>query len=326
MITLTQEARMIRKREWIILSGNSNRVLAQKICERLGKSLGEAEVRRFSDGEVFVEIRENVRGRDVYVIQSTCKPANDTLMELLIMIDALKRASAKEITAVVPYYGYARQDRKVAPRTPISAKLVADLLVAAGATRVVSMDLHAGQIQGFFDIPFDNLFSSPVIVDYLKRELMSKGEFVMVSPDAGGVERARAYAKRLNASVAMIDKRRTGPNVAKAMNVVGDVDGKCCIILDDMIDTAGTLTEAAHALVDHGATKLYAAATHGVLSGPAVERIQASPIEKVIVTDTIPLSPEAEKCGKIVQLSVSDLFAEAIHRIHNYDSVSSLFI
>jgi ribose-phosphate pyrophosphokinase len=316
----------MRMRDWVILSGNANRPLAEKICEKLGKTLGRLESRRFSDGEIFVEIQENVRGRDVYVIQSTSGPVNDTLMELLIMIDALKRASAKEITAVVPYYGYARQDRKVAPRTPISAKLVADLFAAAGATRVVSMDLHAGQIQGFFDIPFDNLFSSPVLVDYLKTEMAGHTDLVMVSPDAGGVERARAYAKRLDASVAMIDKRRTGPNVAQAMNVVGDVDGKIAIILDDMIDTAGTLTEAAHAVLDRGAKKVYAAATHGVLSGPAIERISASKIEKVIVTDTIPLTAEAKACKKIVQLSVADLLAEAIYRIHNYDSVSSLFI
>jgi ribose-phosphate pyrophosphokinase len=316
----------MRMREWVVLTGNANRPLAQKICEKLGKTLGHAEARRFSDGEVFVEIGENVRGRDVYVIQSTCRPANDTLMELLIIIDALKRASAKEITAVIPYYGYARQDRKVAPRTPISAKLVADLLTSAGATRVVSMDLHAGQIQGFFNIPFDNLFSSPVLIDYVKKELMHDGEVVLVSPDAGGVERVRAFAKRLNASVAMIDKRRTGPNVAKAMNVIGDVNGKTAIIVDDMIDTAGTLTEAAGAVLSHGATKVYACATHGVLSGPAISRIMDSPIQRVIVTDTIPMSPEAAACGKIVQLSVADILAEAIYRIHNYDSVSSLFI
>jgi ribose-phosphate pyrophosphokinase len=248
-------------------------------------------------------------------------------MELLVMIDALKRASAKEVTAVIPYYGYARQDRKVAPRTPISAKLTADLLTAAGATRVVSMDLHAGQIQGFFNIPFDNLFSSPVILQYLRSELAGNGkDIVLVSPDAGGVERARAYAKRLDCSVAMIDKRRTGPNVAKAMNIIGDVEGKNAIILDDMIDTAGTLTEAVGAVLDHGAKKVYAAATHGVLSGPAIERISASKLEQVIVTDTIPLSDDARKCGKIVQLSVADLLAEAIYRIHNYDSVSSLFL
>ncbi|MBY0470521.1 ribose-phosphate pyrophosphokinase [bacterium] len=313
-------------RDWVILSGNANRPLAERICKKLGKPLGQSDVKRFSDGEVFVEIKENVRGRDAYVIQSTCRPANDTLMELLIMIDALKRASAKEITAVVPYYGYGRQDRKVAPRTPISAKLVADLFVAAGATRVVSMDLHAGQIQGFFDIPFDNLFAAPVILDYLRSEASADEDWVFVSPDAGGVERARAYAKHIHASVAMIDKRRTGPNVAKAMNVVGEVDGKVAIILDDMIDTAGTLTEAANAVIERGAKKVFAAATHGVLSGPAIDRIMKSKIERVIVTDTIPLSEEAQKCSKVVQLSVADLLAEAMYRIHNYDSVSSLFI
>lgn len=316
----------MRMRDWVILSGNSNRPLAQKICEKLGKPLGHAEVRTFSDGEYFVEIQENVRGRDAYIIQSTCAPVNDSLMELLIMIDALKRASAKEITAVVPYYGYARQDRKVAPRTPISAKLVADLLATAGATRVVSMDLHAGQIQGFFNIPFDNLFAAPVLIDYMKREMSQHKDMVIVSPDAGGVERARAFAKRLNSSVAMIDKRRIGPNVAKAMNVIGEVEGKTAIILDDMIDTAGTLTEAAHAVLDQGAKQIFALATHGVLSGPAIERIQNSRIESVIVTDTIPLSPQAMKSPKIIQLSVADLLAEAIYRIHNYDSVSSLFI
>jgi ribose-phosphate pyrophosphokinase len=318
-------------RDWVVLSGNANRPLAQKICEKLGKPLGHCEVRRFSDGEVFCEIGENVRGRDVYVIQSTSRPVNDTLMELLIIIDALKRASAKEVTAVVPYYGYGRQDRKVAPRTPISAKLVADLLTAAGATRVVSMELHAGQIQGFFNIPFDNLFASPVLLEYIKKELVpaaskSGSEIVMVSPDAGGVERARSFAKRLDATVAMIDKRRTGANVAKAMNIVGDVEGKTAIILDDMIDTAGTLTEAVGAVLDHGAKRVFAAATHGVLSGPAIERINTSKLEKVIVTDTIPLSAEAAASPKVVQLSVADLLAEAIYRIHNYDSVSSLFL
>jgi len=313
-------------RDWVILSGNANRPLAQKICEKLGKNLGRAEARNFSDGEVFVEIGENVRGRDVYIIQSTCRPANDTLMELLIMIDALKRASAKEVTAVIPYYGYARQDRKVAPRTPISSKLVADLITAAGATRVVSMDLHAGQIQGFFNIPFDNLFASPVILEYIRANLLPLGEVVIVSPDAGGVERARAVAKRIDASVAMIDKRRTAMNVAVAMNVIGEVEGKIAIILDDMIDTAGTLTEASHAVLKMGAKKVFAAATHGVLSGPAVERIAKSQIEQVIVTDTIPLSESAAACKKIVQLSVADLLAEAIYRIHNYDSVSSLFV
>lgn len=316
----------MRMRDWVILSGLTSRNLAQSICEKLGKPLGHAEWRHFSDGEVFVEIGENVRGRDVYVIQSTCRPANDTLMETLIMIDALKRASAKEITAVVPYYGYARQDRKVAPRSPISAKLVADLFTAAGATRLVSMDLHAGQIQGFFDIPFDNLYASPVILEHVKKHLVTKTLPVIVSPDAGGVERARSFAKRLDTTVAVIDKRRTGPNVAKAMNVIGDVNGKSAIILDDMIDTAGTLVEAAETVLKHGAVEVFAAATHGILSGPAIQRIQASNIQKVIITDTIPLSNEAANCNKITQLSVADLLAEAIYRIHNYDSVSSLFI
>lgn len=319
----------MRMRDWIILSGNSNRPLAEKICQKLGKPLASAEVKRFSDGEVFVEINENVRGRDTYIIQSTCPPVNDNLMELLIMIDALKRASAKEINAVIPYYGYARQDRKVAPRTPISAKLTADLLAAAGATRVVAMDLHAGQIQGFFNIPFDNIFAKPVTIEYLKNSIaqgVDDSQVVIVSPDAGGVERARAYAKITHSSVAMIDKRRLKANEAKAMNVVGDVKGKIAILLDDMIDTAGTLTEAARAVMENGAVKVYAAATHGVFSGPAIERITQSQIEKVIITDTIPLSPAAQKCSKIVQLSVANLIADGIHRIHNYDSLSKLFL
>ena len=316
----------MRLRDWVILSGTANRPLTEKICERLGKPLGQIDIRRFSDAEIFAEIGENVRGRDCYVVQSTCRPVNDNLMELLIIIDALKRASAKEITAVIPYYGYARQDRKVQPRTPISAKLVADLLAEAGATRVVTMDLHAGQIQGFFNIPVDNLFSAPVIMTHLKTLNLEPAKLVIVSPDAGGVERARAYAKRLECGVAMIDKRRTGPNVAKAMNIIGDVEGKTAIIVDDMIDTAGTLIEGVNATLGHGATSVYAAATHGVLSGPAIERITQSPIKQVIVTDTIPLTESAKSCGKIVQLSVSDILAEAIYRIHNYDSVSQLFI
>lgn len=321
---------MSRLREWVLLSGSSNPDLAKKISSQLGRPLGRVDVRRFSDGEIFVEIGENVRGRAVYLIQSTCAPANETMMELLIIIDALKRASAKEINLVMPYYGYARQDRKVAPRTPISAKLTADLLTVAGATRVVSVDLHAGQIQGFFNIPFDNLFAMPVIQKHLEETVLpgirSRGEgLVVVSPDAGGVERARALAKRLDATVAMIDKRRTAPNVAKAMNIVGDVSGKSAIILDDMIDTAGTLTEASNAVLDHGAVRVFATATHGVLSGPAIERILASRIEQVIVTDTIPLSAAGAACAKVVQLSVAPLLAEAIQRIHHYDSVSSLF-
>lgn len=316
---------MIRRRDWVILSGTSNPKLAEKICAKLDKPLGKCEIRRFSDGEVFVEIKENVRGRDVYVIQSASAPVNESLMELLIMIDALKRASAKDINAVIPYYGYSRQDRKVAPRTPISAKLVADLLVAAGATRVVSVDLHAGQIQGYFNIPFDNLFAQPVIFKHLSENIDFKNDMVIVSPDAGGVERVRNMAKRLNASVAIIDKRRVGPNIAKAMNIIGDVEGKTALILDDMIDTAGTLTEAAQAVKDHGAKEVYAAATHAVLSGPAIERISNSVIKKVILTDTIPVTDAVSNCSKIEVLSVSDMLAEAISRIHNYDSVSSLF-
>ena len=299
----------MRYRDWLVLTGNSNVPLAEAIAEKLGKPLGRMDVRRFSDAEIFVEVGENVRGRAVYVVQSTCRPVNDNLMELLVVIDALKRASAKEITAVIPYFGYARQDRKVQPRTPISAKLVADLITAAGATRVVTMDLHAAQIQGFFNIPVDNLFSSPVILEYLRSLNLDPTKLVIVSPDAGGVERARAYAKHLECSVALIDKRRTGPNVAKAMNIIGDVAGKSAVILDDMIDTAGTLTEAVNACLSHGASAVYAAATHGVLSGPAIERILASPIKEVIVTDTIPLSPEGkgvrERCASFPYRSFS---------------------
>jgi len=315
----------MRIRDWVVLSGNSNIPLAQKICEKLKRPLGTVDLRRFSDGEMFVEIQENVRGKDVYVIQSTGNPVNDNLMELLIMIDALRRASAKDITAVIPYYGYSRQDRKVAPRTPITAKLVADLLTTAGASRVVSMDLHAGQIQGFFNIPYDNLFSAPILIDHIQKNIGKGESLVVVSPDTGGMERARAFAKRLDCTVAMIDKRRMGPNVAKAMNVVGDVSGKKAIIVDDMIDTAGTLCEAAQTVLAHGATQVFAAATHGVLSGPAIQRIVQSKVEKVIVTDTIPLSKDALESKKIEQLSVASVLAEAIHRIHNYESVSSLF-
>ncbi len=309
-----------------LFAGNSNPPLAQKIADTLGTKLGTANLRRFSDGEIFVEIAENVRGKDVFLLQSTCHPVNDNLMELLVMIDAMKRASAASITAVIPYYGYARQDRKVAPRTPITAKLVADLLTAAGTNRVVSMDLHAGQIQGFFNIPFDNLFSSPVLTSHLKTLFANEKDVVIVSPDAGGVERARAYAKRMDASVAMIDKRRTGPNVAKAMNLVGSVEDKVVVILDDMIDTAGTLCEAGETCVRNGAKRIYACATHPVLSGPAVDRIAASKFDKVLVCDTIPLSEAAKAESKIEVLSVAGILAEAIRRIHSYDSVSSLFL
>lgn len=316
----------MRQQEWIILSGNANRPLAEKISEKLGKPLAKAEIGHFSDGEVFVEIKENVRGRNAYVIQSTCPPANDNLMEVLILVDALKRASAQEINVILPYYGYSRQDRKVAPRTPISAKLVANLLESAGATRVISMDLHAGQIQGFFDVPFDNIFAMPVMLDHIRKNFTDHENLVIVSPDAGGVERARAYAKRLNASVAMIDKRRLRPNEAKVMNIVGEVKGKTAILIDDMIDTAGTLVQAADAVLERGATEVYAAATHGIFSGPAHERITQSKLKQVFITDTIPLSSQMQNSDKITQLSVADLIADAIHRIHNHDSLSRLFI
>ena len=307
-----------------IFSGNSNPDLALKICAGLGVSLGAARVRRFSDGEIMVEIGENVRGRDVYVVQSTCAPTNDNLMELLIITDALKRASAATITAVIPYYGYARQDRKAAPRTPITAKLVADLITTAGIDRVVTIDLHAGQIQGFFNIPVDNLYAAPVILNYLKDRF--KGEqVVMVSPDAGGTERARAFAKRLEYSLAVIDKRRSGPNVAEVMHLIGDVRDKVAIILDDMVDTAGTLTQAAKALKANGAKAVFACATHGVLSGPAIERINASDIEEIVLTDTIPANSDGVATSKVRILSVAELLAEAIRRIHEDESVSSLF-
>jgi ribose-phosphate pyrophosphokinase len=308
-----------------IFSGNSNPTLAQKICDVLAVPLGAARVRRFSDGEVMVEINENVRGRDVYVIQSTCAPTNDNLMELLVMTDALKRASAATITAVVPYYGYARQDRKAAPRTPITAKLVADLITKAGIDRVVTVDLHAGQIQGFFDIPVDNLYAAPVILNHLKNRFNGQ-PVVMVSPDAGGTERARAFAKRLECTLAVIDKRRTGPNVAEVMHLIGDVRNKIAVILDDMVDTAGTLTQAAKALKENGATAVYACATHGVLSGPAIERINNSDIAEIVLTDTIPLGDKESMTSKITMLSVSALLAEAIRRIHEDESVSSLFV
>jgi ribose-phosphate pyrophosphokinase len=310
-----------------VFAGNSNLPLAQAVCTQLERPLSKATVSRFSDGEIQVEIGENVRGADTFVIQSTCRDANQNLMELLIMIDALKRASAGSIVAVLPYYGYARQDRKVAPRTPITAKLVADLIEAAGATRVVSMDMHAGQIQGFFNIPFDHLYAAPVLLDHMKRKFEGQSEnLVVVSPDAGGVERARAYSKRLAAGLGIIDKRRTKPNVAEVLNVIGDVSGKIALILDDMIDTAGTLTQAANALVDKGASRVYAYATHAVLSGPAVERIQKSPLDEVVVTDTIHLTPAAQALTKIRQLSTARLFAEAVKRIHSADSLSSLFV
>jgi ribose-phosphate pyrophosphokinase len=286
--------------------------------------LGKANVTTFSDGETRVEINENVRGMDVFIIQSTCTPVNVTCMELLIMIDAMKRASADRITAVIPYYGYARQDRKVAPRAPISAKLIADLITTAGANRVLSMDLHAGQIQGFFNIPVDNLFATPVLLEYIKKRFQE--DTVIVSPDTGGVERARAFGKRLGATLAIVDKRREGPNEAQVMNIIGDIKNKKVIILDDLIDTAGTVVQAANALKEAGAVDVSVCATHPVLSGPAIERLENSDIKEVIVTDTIPLHEQAQICKRIKVLSVSGLLSEAVRRIYYNDSVSSLFI
>ena len=306
-----------------IVTGSSNTELANSICRHLGVPLSKSVVKRFSDGEIMVEIHESMRGMRVFVIQSTCDPVNTNLMELLIIIDALKRASASEINAVIPYYGYARQDRKVVPRAPISAKLVADLLTVAGTDRVIAMDLHAGQIQGFFDIPVDHLYALPVLVQYVKANI--EGEISVVSPDAGGVERARACAKRMGSSLVIIDKRRSGPNVLEEMNVIGDIKGKVAVIIDDMIDTAGTLTKAANVLMEEGALKVYGFASHGVLSGPAIDRIAKSRLSKVVVTDSIPVHDNVAQCDKIEVLSVSGLFADAIKRIYREDSVSCLF-
>jgi ribose-phosphate pyrophosphokinase len=310
--------------DFIIFSGNSNPVLSQKICEYIHVPLGGEKVKRFSDGEIQIEIDENVRSKDVFVIQSICSPVNDNLVELLLMLDALKRASANRITAVIPYYGYARQDKKVAPRVPISAKLVADILTVAGANRIITMDLHAGQIQGFFNIPVDNLFAAPVIIDYIIKKF--NDDLVIVSPDAGGVERARAFAKRLNAGLAIIDKRRDAPNQAKAMAVIGDVADKVVVILDDMVDTAGTLVEAAGAIMKNGAREVHASCSHPVLSGPAIERIEDSELKTLVVTDTIPLKKNAKDCNKIKVLSISELIGEAIIRSFKGDSVTSLFV
>jgi len=306
-----------------LFSGNSNTDLVCKIAGHLRTPMGKAVVKTFSDGEVNVEIDESVRGMDVFAIQSICSPVNNNLLELLIMIDALKRASAERITAVLPYYGYARQDRKVSPRAPITAKLVADLITVAGTSRVLAMDLHAGQIQGFFNIPVDHLFAAPVLLEYLKS---LQNDMVMVSPDAGGVERARAFAKRLDTSLAIIDKRRDAPNVSEVMNIIGDVKGLVAVILDDMVDTGGTLARAAYALMEKGAEKVYACCTHPVLSGRAIEILSEAPIEEMIVTDTIPLNARARELSKIKVLSVSGLLADAIQRIYNDDSVSSLFV
>ena len=307
-----------------IVAGNANIQLAQEICNGLNIPLGKANVKKFSDGEIQVEIEENVRGMDVFVVQATCTPVNRSLMELLIMMDAIKRASAERITAVVPYYGYARQDRKVAPRVPITAKLVADLITTAGSDRLLTIDLHAGQIQGFFNIPVDHLYSAPVMVEYIRKKYTNN--LVIVSPDAGGVERARAFAKRLGATLAIIDKRRPQPNESNIMNIIGDIEGKTALLLDDMVDTAGTLTQAANALRKEGAQKVVACCTHAVLSGKAIEKIMQSDLEELVVSDTIPLREEAQACKKIVVLSVAQLLGEAIKRIHSNDSVSSLFV
>ncbi|MBM4265751.1 MAG: ribose-phosphate pyrophosphokinase [Deltaproteobacteria bacterium] len=308
-----------------IFAGNSNPELARDICTCLGVGLARAELRRFSDGEINVDIQENVRGGDVFVLQSTSTPGNDHLMELLLMLDALKRASAARITAVMPYYGYARQDRKVAPRAPISAKLVADLIETAGASRLLTMDLHAGQIQGFFNIPVDNLYATPVLLRHL-RERVADTACTVISPDAGGVERARAFAKRLDGSLAVIDKRRSGPNEVAEMHIIGEVRSRIAILVDDMVDTAGTLTNAAKAAIEAGAQEVLAVCTHAVLSGPAIDRLEASQIRELIVTNTIAHADHVRACKKIRSLSVAQLIAEAIRRTHHEESISSLFI
>lgn len=310
----------------MLLSGNANTAFSNSVAKHLGLQMGRVTAGRFSDGEINVEIHDNIRGRDVFLIQPTCQPTNDNLMELLIMTDACKRASAGRLTAVIPYYGYARQDRKVASRAPISAKLVADILSTAGVTRVLTMELHAGQIQGFFDLPVDNLYSNRFLSEALAKDIIGEGEeVVIVSPDAGGVERARAFAKRLKATLAIIDKRRDSPNSSEVMHLIGKVKGKIAILVDDMIDTAGTLTKAASAVHAEGAVRVFAAATHGVLSGPAVQRLNDSPIEKILITDTIPMIGKIEKCPKLSVVTVAPLFAEAIHAIHNNASISRLF-
>ncbi len=307
-----------------LFTGNANRPLAEEIAKYLHLSLGDAEVSRFSDGEVFVQVNENVRGTDVFVVQPTCPPVNDNLMELLVMIDALKRASARRITAVLPYYGYGRQDRKVQPRVPITAKLVADLLTAAGVDRVLALDLHAGQIQGFFNIPVDHLFATPVIVDYLGRKDLR--DPVIVSPDAGGVERARQFAKRMRSGLAIVDKRREGPSQALAMHLIGEVRGRDAIIIDDMIDTAGTLLQAVGAVEREGARRILACGAHPVLSGPAIERIKTSRLEETVVTNSIPVPPQKQEAARLTVLTVAPLLGEAIRRIHDEESVSTLFV
>ncbi len=313
------------KDELELFTGNSNPALAREVCENLGVRLGQAEVSRFPDGEVMVEVRENVRGGDCFVLQSVCSPPNDNLMELLLLMDALRRASAKRITAVIPYFGYARQDRKVAPRVPISAKLVADLITTAGASRVMTVDLHAGQIQGFFNIPVDNLFAMPVLIPYLRKRIDAQ-KVTVVSPDAGGVERARAFAARLNANLAIIDKRRRRASEVAEMQLVGEVRGSTAVLIDDMVDTAGTLTEAARVVAAAGAFEVLACATHPILSDPASERLSHSIIKELVTTNTIPLRAKAQaELSNLRVLSVAGLIAEAVRRIHNEESVSSLF-
>jgi ribose-phosphate pyrophosphokinase len=310
-------------RELKLFSGTANPALAREMGQYLDIPVGEATVSSFSDGEIRVKIEENVRGADVFVVQSCCQPVNDSIMELLIMIDALKRSSASRITAVIPYFGYARQDRKDQPRVPISAKLVADLITTAGTDRVLTMDLHAGQIQGFFNIPVDHLYAAPVLLDYITKKQIA--DLVVVSPDAGGVERARAIAKRMQASLAIIDKRREGPNQAQIMNIIGDVEGRSALLLDDMIDTAGTIVQGAQACAEKGARQVWTACTHAVLSGPALDRLQQSSLTEVVVTNTIPLKGKELTCPKLQVLSVAPLLGEAIARIHSEESVSSLF-
>jgi ribose-phosphate pyrophosphokinase len=306
-----------------IFTGNSNPDLAQQICDSLEVQLGKALVGTFSDGEIRVEIGENVRGADVFVVQAGAPPVNDHLMELLVMIDALKRASARRITAVIPYYSYARQDRKNKPRVPITARLVADLITRVGAARILTMDLHAGQIQGFFDVPVDNLYGSPILLPYIREHF--DRDLVIVSPDAGGVPRARAYAGFLHAGLALIDKRRSDVNQAEALHIIGEVEGKTAIVLDDMVDTAGTLVEATKSLLEKGAKAVHACVTHAVLSGPAVERIENSLLKSLVATDTLPLNPLAAECEKITILPSCRLFSTAIRNIHNEDSISTLF-
>ena len=315
--------RLSEAKRFKIFTGSANKPLAEEVCKFVGVPLGETRMQRFSDGEIYFQLLENVRGADVFVIQPTCYPVDEHLVELLIMMDALKRASAARITVVIPYYGYARQDRKDRPRVAISAKLVADLLTSAGANRALLVDLHAAQIQGFFNIPVDHLFASPVLVGYFRE--LNLPNLTVVSPDAGGVERARFFAKKLDVPLAIVDKRRTEMNVTEVMNVIGDVQGRTCLILDDIIDTAGTLTKTVDALLDQGATKVYACASHAVLSGPAVERIEKSRLEQVVVANTIPLREDALKVDKIKVLSIAGLLGRAIESIHMETSVSTLF-